>query len=87
MRHLVKPECRHGCRFLQITPALSICPHMAFGEASYLLGAEDEARRMLDRAGGYEAVLARVVAGEESRRQKRAQARDKRTRALKAMNL
>ncbi len=71
MKHLVKPECKHGCRFLQITPALALCPHASYGEASYLIGAVEEARALLERAGGYNAVLARIVAGEDARKEAR----------------
>ncbi len=68
MKHYVKPECRHGCRFIAITPALSLCPHASFGEASYLKGAVDEARALLERAGGYETVLAGIIKQEEARK-------------------
>lgn len=70
MKHYVKAKCKHGCRFLMITPSLWLCPHVAFGEASYLKGAEVEARALLERAGGYNAVLARVVADEQARRER-----------------
>ncbi len=76
MKHYVKPECRHGCRFLQITPALWLCPHASYGEASYLVGAVKEARRLLERQGGYETVLAGIVAEEEKRRKKKREERD-----------
>jgi hypothetical protein len=70
MRHYVKPECKHGCRFLLITPALWLCPHSAYGEASYLRGAVEQAREMLERSGGYVAVLAGVEAGEAAKKKK-----------------
>jgi len=68
MRHPVKPECRHGCRFLQLTPALTLCPHTAYGEASYLKGAVEDARALLEKLGGYEAVLMRTIKKEDERR-------------------
>lgn len=75
MKHLVTPQCRFKCRFLQITDGLWLCPHAAYGEATDRLGAVDEARRLLERQGGYDAVLARVYQSEEA---KRAEAREKR---------
>ena len=80
MKHYVKPECKHGCRFLQITPALWLCPHASYGEASYLKGAVDDARELLAKAGGYDAVLARIVEAEEA---KRADAREEREERAK----
>jgi hypothetical protein len=74
VKHVVKPRCKHECRFLQVTPALWLCPHAAYGQASYLKGAVAEARTLLERAGGYDTVLARVVAEEEQRRQARREA-------------
>lgn len=72
MRQAIKPRCRYGCRFLDITPGLSLCPHTAVGWASNLKGAVEEARRMLEREGGYDVVLARVVAqGEEKKASRR----------------
>ncbi|HXJ29480.1 MAG TPA: hypothetical protein VNG35_02515 [Gemmatimonadales bacterium] len=77
MKHYVKPECRFKCRFLEITPALWLCPHAAFGEASYLKGAVEDARVLLARAGGYDVVLARVVTEEDMRRTAKAVAAEK----------
>jgi hypothetical protein len=77
MKHYVKPECKHGCRFLQITPALWLCPHSAYGEASYLRGAVEQARDTLERSGGYTAVLAGIEAAEAK---KKKAATDKRER-------
>jgi hypothetical protein len=56
---------------LQITDKLWLCPHAAFGEASWLKGAVEEARRLLERAGGYDAVLGRIVAEEQQRKEER----------------
>jgi hypothetical protein len=74
-RHVVRPSCRHKCRFLQISDELWLCPHAAFGRLSYLKGAIEEGRRLLDRQGGYEAVLARIVAAEDQLRIERAEER------------
>jgi len=71
MRHYVKPECKFGCRFIELTPALKLCPHASYGEATYLKGAVEEARAVLEKQGGYEAVLARLVKAEEERRKTR----------------
>lgn len=81
MKHFVKPECRHGCRFLQITESLWLCPHSAYGEASYLRGAVEQARATLERAGGYDTVLAAQV---KKTADKRAEAIEERERARKA---
>lgn len=70
-RHLVKPECRHKCRFVQVTDELWLCPHAAYGRLSYMKGAIEEGRRLLDRAGGYDAVLAKIVAAEDEQRVQR----------------
>lgn len=78
MKHLVKPECKHGCRFLQITPALALCEHASYGEASYLAGAVEEARRLLERAGGYNVVLAGIVREEEAKKEARQKEREAR---------
>ena len=67
MKHYVKPECRYGCRFLQITDDLWLCPHAAYGQASYKSGAVAEARALLERSGGYAAVLARLEQEEFTR--------------------
>src|SRR5262245_1620036 len=64
----VKPECRHGCTFLRITDNMYLCPHTAFGQATYLRGAVEEARRLLERAGGYEAELARINKEKEQKK-------------------
>jgi len=65
MRHPVKPKCKHKCRFLQITDELWLCPHAAYGAATDLAGAVEEGRLLLDQAGGYDAVLARIQQREE----------------------
>ena len=71
MRRVLKPRCRYGCRFLDITPGLSLCPHTAYGWASNLKGAVEEARAMLEKQGGFDAVLAGVAAQEEEKKAKR----------------
>lgn len=75
MKHYVKPECKQGCRFIQISDELWLCPHAAFGAASYYKGAIDEARALLERSGGYDAVLTRL---EQKEGEARAAAREKR---------
>jgi len=52
-----------------ITDELWLCPHAAYGALSYRLGAVEEARKLLDQAGGYETVLARIVNDEEERKE------------------
>jgi hypothetical protein len=54
---------------------LWLCPHAAYGEASYYKGAIEEARALVERSGGYEAVLARIE-GKEA--EARAAARERR---------
>lgn len=49
-----------GCEWLQITEALWLCPHAAYGEATIGSGVVEDARRMLERAGGYAVLLARL---------------------------
>lgn len=68
MRRVVKPKCKFGCTFIEVTPSLFLCPHASYGSASYLKGADEEARRLLDRAGGYDVVLARIEAAKEEQR-------------------
>lgn len=69
MKHYVKPECKFKCRFLQITPGLWLCPHAAYGEASYYKGMVADGRALLDKWGGYEAVLAGIVEAEEAKKE------------------
>lgn len=52
-----KGKARCGCEWLQITDALWLCPHASYGEAAIGAGAVEEARRMMERAGGYAALL------------------------------
>jgi hypothetical protein len=74
-RHAVKPRCKYHCKFLQIADELWLCPHASYGAASYMLGAVEEGRRLLERAGGYDAVLARLEAAEYERKQARLKTR------------
>ncbi len=67
-KQLIKPECKRGCRFIQITDQLWLCPHAAYGFATNLKGAIEEGRRMMERAGGYAHLLA-IVEAEEARHQ------------------
>jgi hypothetical protein len=52
-------ECRQQCEGIQITDQLWVCPHTAWGWQSNLKGAVAEARRLMDRAGGYNQMLVR----------------------------
>jgi len=63
----VKPECRNKCRFLQITDTLWLCPHAAYGEASYMQGAVEEARALLECMGGYQVALRKLEDSEAKR--------------------
>jgi hypothetical protein len=81
VKHYLKPQCRHKCRFVQVTEELWLCPHAAYGAASYLSGAIADARALLERAGGYDAVLKRIVEREEEQRaaaRERAQSKSRR---------
>lgn len=59
VKHHVIPKCKYGCTFLQITDGLWLCEHASFGEASYLKGAVEEARILVARAGGLQALVAK----------------------------
>jgi len=74
VKRVVKPRCRFECRFIQVGDNLWLCPHASFGSASYLRGAVEEARAMVERAGGYEAIVRRLQAEEAKRKQDRADA-------------
>ena len=82
MKHYVKPECKYKCRFLQITDGLWMCPHAAYGEATDRKGAVEEARGLLARAGGYDAVLARVEGAEEAKREEARKKKQDKTKRL-----
>ena len=84
MKHLIKPSCKYGCRFLQVTDELWLCPHAAYGQASYLRGAVEEGRQLLERAGGYEAVLERIVAAEDKKKEERRERREQKSERLAA---
>jgi len=77
MRRATTPRCRHGCRFIQISDTLWLCLHASWGATSYLRGAVEEARRLLERVGGYETVLAGIVAAEEERKEARKEERER----------
>lgn len=81
MRHVIKPECIHGCRFLQITDNLWLCEHAAYGPAVDQIGAVAEARRLLERAGGYAALLSKITTAEWAKKEERRKEREERTRA------
>ena len=80
MRQVIRPKCKHGCTFIEVTPALFLCPHADYGSATNLKGAVEEARRLLDRAGGYDVVLARI---EDAKEEQRIAAQEAREQALK----
>jgi hypothetical protein len=84
MKHLIKPTCKHGCRFLQVTDELWLCPHAAYGQASYLRGAVKEGRQLLERAGGYEAVLGHIVATEDRKKEEKREQRKRKNERLVA---
>jgi hypothetical protein len=80
----MKPRCRFKCRFVQITDNLLLCPHAAWGEASSKLGAIEEGRRLLERAGGYEVVLARIVEAENAKREAAKEKREQKAKHLES---
>jgi hypothetical protein len=55
-----KDACRLGCTMVKVTEVMWLCPHASWGWGSNLAGAEAEARRIMERAGGYDAILART---------------------------
>jgi hypothetical protein len=83
MKHLVKPECRHKCTFIQITDGLYLCPHASYGQASYYRGAVEEGRRLLERAGGYDVVLKKLAEEEEAGREKVRKERARRAKGVR----
>lgn len=86
MKHYVKPECKFKCRFLQITDAIWVCPHAAYGEGTDRIGAVEEARRLLERAGGYDQVLAGIQRAEFERKEAaRKKREDKQTRLAQSI--
>lgn len=64
----MKPRCKHGCTFIEVTPALFLCEHADYGPASYLKGAVEEARRLVERAGGFEKIRQQLDAVKEEQR-------------------
>lgn len=56
---------------LLITPDLYLCDHEAYGPLASRKGAIDEARAIVDRAGGFKAIRQRVDAETEKARLKR----------------
>jgi hypothetical protein len=45
-----------------------LCPHAAFGSASYQKGAIEEARRLIERNGGYDAMMDAIEHDKAQRR-------------------
>jgi len=84
MRQVIKPECRHKCRFLQISDTLWLCPHASYGASSYMKGAVEEGRRLLERAGGYDYVLGKLEADEAEKRKAKEEEREKQRKRLAA---
>lgn len=82
MKHVVKPKCKYNCRILQVTDSIWLCPHLAYGEGTDLKGAVEAARELIDRAGGYDAVLARVENAESQRREEAKQKRDSKAQRI-----
>lgn len=83
MKNIVKPECRHGCRFLQINDELWVCPHASYGNGSYRLGAVEEARRLVERAGGFEALVDKLEHEEAAKRERKKEAQRERAAGVK----
>ena len=71
MKRATRPKCQYGCRFLQITEKLWLCPHTSYGQSSYLRGAVDLARDLVERNGGYNAMLEDVLEAEAKRKRER----------------
>jgi hypothetical protein len=80
VKRAVKPRCKYGCTFIEVTPALFLCEHADYGAASYLKGAVEEARRLVEKAGGFEKIRQRLDAAKE---EQRIAAEEARTQALK----
>jgi hypothetical protein len=80
----MKPRCRFGCRFIQVSDRLWLCPHASWGEASYMLGAVEEARRLLEKVGGYDTVLRRLEDEEKRRHEARKASLKERERKAQA---
>lgn len=57
---MADPTCSRGCRMIPVVPNLWLCEHAAYGSLANLKGAEDEARRLLARAGGYHRLRAEL---------------------------
>jgi hypothetical protein len=68
VKRAVKPRCKFGCTFIEVTPSLFLCEHADYGAASYLKGAVEEARRLVERAGGFEKIRQRLDAAAEEQR-------------------
>jgi len=68
VKRAVKPRCKYGCTFIEVTPALFLCEHADYGAASYLKGAVEEARRLVERAGGFEKIRQRLDAAQQEQR-------------------
>lgn len=76
MRNAVKPKCKHGCTFIEVTPNLYLCEHADYGSATNLKGAVEEARRLVAKAGGFEKIKQRIDNAKEEQRQAAQEARE-----------
>lgn len=63
-----EPRCARGCRMVPVLDHLWLCDHAAAGTMTNLKGVIEDARLLLDRAGGYRALRERL--DEAARRQK-----------------
>jgi geranylgeranyl pyrophosphate synthase len=79
---MLTPRCKYKCQFIQITDNLFLCPHAAYGSASDRLGAVEEARHLLERQGGYDAVLARVQEAHQRKLEELQRAREDKDKQL-----
>lgn len=77
VKHEVTPDCNHGCRFIRVSDELWLCPHTSYGRASYLKGAVEEGWRLLERAGGYDKLIADQLEAEAQAKIERATERER----------
>jgi hypothetical protein len=86
MKNVVKPECRHGCRFFQINDTLWMCRHASYGDGSYRLGTVVAAREAIERAGGFDKLEAdRDAAEARVREAKEQEQRQRATRLVQSL--
>ena len=86
MKNVVKPECRHGCRFHQINDTLWMCRHASYGDGSYRLGTVADARALIEKMGGFERLDAdRDKAEAREREAKEKEQRQKAQRLVQSL--